>query len=352
MSSSDDASVEFMDAFFLSMDRYFLPLMLDKDVRAVAVGVSGGADSLALCFALSEYFVSEHFAGNIGAEKSVELHAITVDHRLRPEAGDEAIYVRDMLRGLPNVRHVTLEWEHDERPQVRIQEQARHARYDLMRGYMRGHGMSHLFLGHHLDDQAETFLFRLAKGSGLDGLGGMSFVQNMDHGLVLSRPFLDMPKADIVSFCDDRGIDYIDDPSNEDERYARVRLRQSMDVLSAEGLTSKRLGVCAKRMMRAREALDGMAENVFSNAVLEIYPDRIVFNFKILKNIYEEVFLRVILKAIDHFNPHRDYSVRMAKAERLCLDLQNAIQPAKRSLGGVLFMLDLEADILEMVAES
>ncbi|MGH1457139.1 MAG: tRNA lysidine(34) synthetase TilS [Alphaproteobacteria bacterium] len=333
------ASVDFMDAFCVSMERNFSTAL--DGVRAVAVGVSGGADSMALCFAMAEYF----------AGRGVVIHAITVDHGLRAEAADEAQHVARSLSALPNVVHHILQWDHGGKPIARVQELARKARYDLMREFMAEHLIVHLFLGHHLDDQAETFLFRLAKGSGLDGLACMPFVQDMGAGFFLCRPMIEIPKSNMVGYCAEHGIEYVNDPSNNDEAYARVRLRGSMDVLAREGLTAKRLGVSARRIGRARLALDEIAAQEFDGAVIYKKSKRVVFNFKLLILLHEEVFLRVILRAINGFCVGRDYAVRMEKAERLCYDLIHEKPFRKQTLGGVIFEVDPKAGQLILTAE-
>jgi tRNA(Ile)-lysidine synthase len=327
MKEQKNASVEFMDAFCTSMDVNFSP-MLDGQ-NAVCVGVSGGADSFALCFALSRYF----------SARGVTVHAITVDHGLRPEAADEARHVGLVLSALPNVHHVTLRWNFAEKPSSRVQEQARNARYDLMMGYMEKHSISHLFLGHHMDDQAETFLFRLAKGSGLDGLACMPFIQKRD-AVFLCRPMLGISKDTIVSFCGEEGINFVEDPSNNDDKYARVRLRASMDILAHEGLTSARLAQAALRMGRARAALDRMADKAYENTTILVDTHRIVFDFNLLKLNDKEVVLRVAVKAITHLSEKKDYGVRMNKVERLCEDLLVDDTFRKQTLGGVIFDRD------------
>ena len=327
MKEQSDASVDFMDAFCASMDTNFAPSL--KGVRAIAVGISGGADSFALCFALSEYF----------SGKDVVIYAITVDHNLRAESAQEAKHVSKVLDRLANVEHVTLNWEHEERPSARIQEEARHARYDLMRGFMADRSVTQLFLGHHMDDQAETFLFRLAKGSGLDGLACMPFMQDM-AGVYFCRPMLPLSKQDAIDFCRARGVEYIDDPSNDDDKYARVRLRQSMDVLAQEGLTPERLSQVAMRMSRARLALDRIAEESYKKALFLINSKRIVFNFNLLILNDEELFYRVVEKAVSELREKKQYGVRMKKLERLCRDLKGDELFRKQTLGGVVFEVD------------
>lgn len=293
---------------------------------SVAVGLSGGPDSMALVRLLS--LVAEKNPG------SPDIHALTVDHGLRPESAAEAAQVHEWVSGWPQVMHRILRWE--KAASTRIQEEARFARYELMAGYCRERGISHLFLAHHRDDQAETFLFRLAKGSGLDGLSGMRPVQ--DYGdLTLLRPFLDIPKNRLLMACDAMRIPYVKDPSNESENFARIRLRKSAAILAEEGLTAKRLATTARRLERARAALDEMAEKALAEITLEKDTNRIVLNSAAYLKLAEEVALRVLLKAIKMFRLEEDYAPRLEKIEDLLADLRAENLFRKRTLGGLVF---------------
>ena len=329
----------FMEGFSNAMGVHFS----DMGEGDVAVGVSGGADSMALCFALSEYFEGI---------SDVTIHALSVDHALRAESAEEVCHVAGQLKLLSNVKHHILTWSHDKKPDARIQERARAARYDLMRDYMSGRGIKRLFLGHHMDDQAETFLFRLAKGSGLDGLSCMSPVQEMGDDLVLCRPMLGLSKVDMISFCEERGIDCIHDPSNDCDDFVRVRLRKSRKILAEEGLTSKRLNVASMRFSRARKALDIMSNNAFDVCIYKIKSERIVFNKLNLLSYPEEIVLRVILKAIKTLQNESGYGTRLERVENLCIDLMKPDGFRKRTLGGIIFECDDKRDQLILSLEN
>ena len=316
-----------LSVFNDTMERDFASHLAGQGV--IAVGVSGGADSLALCFLLAEY----------AQEKNVHIHALTVDHGLRLEAAEEAAHVAMLLKDVANVSHHILKWDHDQKPDARIQEAARRARYDLMSAYMRKNSIQHLFLGHHMADQAETFLFRLAKGSGLDGLSAMSAMQDM-RGITLCRPLLGIDRQVLIDYCVAKDVKYIDDPSNKDENFARIRLRNSMDALSEEGLTPKRLSVTAKRLSKAREALEVISRQAYVDCIIEKEIDRIVFNLKaLLRNPYE-VALRVFLMSVSDLNTDDGYGVRLERVESLCDDFMYQTSFRKRTLGGVIFERD------------
>ena len=318
-----------LDRFMQVMDGYAF-----EGGEPLAVAVSGGPDSMALCHVLHDWCVREDRV----------LHALIVDHGLRDESADEA---KGVIKELPEaVIGKILKW--DAPKNVRVQEEARNARYALMAHYCAAHDIQHLFLGHHRDDQAETVLFRLAKGSGLDGLCGMRPVQNYDENLKLLRPFLEFEKSDLLEYCEKNEIQYVQDPSNENEKFARVRLRQSREILEEEGLSAKRLSLTAKRLNRARNALDQISENEYKNSLFKKDTKQIVLNFKSLQNNPDEIILRVILRAVADLQPEQDYAPRMERVESILYDLisfqNDSVAFRKRTLGGVIFEIDAAGD--------
>jgi tRNA(Ile)-lysidine synthase len=209
----------------------------------IAVAVSGGADSLALALLLQDW------AGGRGGA----VAALTVDHGLRPESAAEAAYVARTLAPL-GLEHRVLRWR-GAKPESNIQAAARRARYELLIRWCKGRGVLHLALGHHLDDQAETLLLRLGRGSGLDGLAAMAPVAELP-ALRLLRPLLGVPKARLAATLSARKLSWIEDPTNRDPTQARARLRLLMPGLAREGLTPARLAAAAGHLRRARAALD------------------------------------------------------------------------------------------------
>jgi tRNA(Ile)-lysidine synthase len=219
-----------------------------------AVGVSGGADSLALCL------LAQQWARSVGGA----VVALSVDHGLRTESAAEAQQVAAWLAP-HGISHHILRWC-GEKPSSGIQAAAREARYALMRGWCAANGVLYLLLAHHQDDQAETFLLRLARGSGVDGLAAMA-AQAAHVEVTLLRPLLDVPHARLVATLRARGQSWIEDPSNASLAYQRVRLRQMMPVLAREGLGGACLTATARRLRRARQALDCATNDLMVRAV-------------------------------------------------------------------------------------
>ena len=219
----------------------------------IAVGVSGGADSTALAYLL----------GKLGLTKG-QVTLLTVDHGLRAEAAEEARQVKALAPRL-GFAHETLHWGGD-KPTSGIQAAARDARYDLMTGWCREHGVPHLLVAHTLDDQAETFLLRLARGSGVDGLAAMMPVTGV-QGVQLVRPLLGVRKARLEATLRAAGFSWVEDPSNRNDQFARVRMRTIMQTLAADGLTAERLASTADRMATAKSALDHFMQELEARAV-------------------------------------------------------------------------------------
>ncbi len=308
----------------------FAALAAVQDIAAesaVAVALSGGPDSMALAWLLS--CQAEQNGGPV-------VHALTVDHGLRPESGNEARQVGMWVTGWPHVRHTILNLKKNKKDS-RIMERAREGRYGKMAAYCKKNKIRYLLLAHHQDDQAETFLFRLAKGSGLDGLAAMRVFQPYDENLTLVRPFLDAPKERLIATCKKNKIPFISDPSNKNPVYARPRLRQAREVLEAEGLTAQRLAVTAGRIGQARTALEYYASETFRVALKERTKKKIVFDFSSLARAPEDTRLRVLLRAVADLVPRKGYGVRLEKMETLVQEMFAASPFRRRTLGGVIF---------------
>lgn len=219
----------------------------------IAVAVSGGSDSMALCL-LAHRWSSRHKG---------EVVALTVDHGLRAGSGAEARQVGEWL-GEWGITHHVLRWR-GAKPESNIQATARDARYRLLGEWCRRHGVLHLMLGHHMEDQAETLMLRLGRGSGLDGLASMATLGETPH-LRLLRPLLSVPRARLAATLRRLGQNWVEDPSNQDTHHARVRVRQSMPALEREGMSPERLAAATRHLGRARAALDEATAHFLARA--------------------------------------------------------------------------------------
>jgi tRNA(Ile)-lysidine synthase len=210
----------------------------------LALAVSGGPDSMALAFAAKQWSDHNHFPSP---------QAFIVDHSMRPESGLEAAEVKSRLESL-GVNAEILRWIHAPLTS-RLHSEARKARYRLLLQACREHNIASLLFAHQREDQAETILMRLAKGSGLDGLAGIP-AQSVMEGVRILRPLLTVPKERLIATCRAAGISFVSDPSNKLEKFARGRLRRVMPLLADEGLSIGRLIDFGVRASEARDALE------------------------------------------------------------------------------------------------
>ena len=317
------------------LDHFFEKFPAIKEQSSFAVAVSGGPDSMALLHALSVY----------ASRENKKIFCITVDHGLRDAAKKEAedvaqwVAAQNTAYGNDLLNHVILKWD-EKKQDAALMEAARQARYQLMADYCTEHNIQNIFVAHHQDDQAETFLIRLSKGSGLDGLACMDIVHSYNKSINIIRPFLNIPKQDLVSYCQEHDVPFAQDPSNENEKYLRPRLRGSMNVLAQEGLSAKRLTTLTRRLRRARQALSDIADKEYNNVVMNINDQAVLLNFSQLKQLPEEIALRIIQKSVREFRQGSVYDVRMDRLEDLFESLWFETDNFKpRTLGGLIFAL-------------
>ena len=222
--------------------RHFGESFAAEDAPPLGVAVSGGGDSTALLHLLNDW----RLAGG------PDLVAVTVDHGLRPEAADEARRVGTICAAL-NIPHDTLHWR-DWNGCGNLQDAARRARYELIAGWARDRGLAHVALGHTADDVAETFLMRLSRRAGLDGLSMMA-PQFSHDAVTFHRPMLYLGRDELRRFLTARGLSWSDDPSNENPAFARVRARQALSALGTLGVGTDELAAVARNLAHDRATL-------------------------------------------------------------------------------------------------
>lgn len=290
--------------------------------KPIALAVSGGPDSTAMM--------------QIAAfSKKIENYKVTVlvvDHGLRKESKNEARLVSKNAK-LLGFNAKILRWE-GTKPKTRIQEIARKTRYRLMTAWCKKEGIEKLFLAHHLDDQVETFLMRLGKGSGVDGLAVMNFLTEISS-LQLVRPFLEIPKSRFLDILDHSNLKWISDPSNSNLNYKRSRIREILPILSKEGINSKQIGLVIKRMQSAKNALNSQTKKLLekylsSNEGVAYFLDKNLFQE--IKD--KEILLRVLEKIIMNISGSI-YPPRRNKLENILIWLLKENNALARTLNGV-----------------
>ena len=283
----------------------------------IALAVSGGSDSTALL-----WLVAGWRQGGPGAPLAPVL---SVDHGLRPGSADEAEKVVALAASL-GVPAVSLTWE-GAKPSTGLQDAAREARYALMTQWCRGHDVPALLTAHTSDDQAETFLMRLARGSGLDGLAGIGDTRRGETEIL--RPLLDLSRARLRATLEAAGVNWIEDPSNSDERFERVRWRKVLRVLQSEGIEPAAIGLSAGRLACARKALEAALDQLAAAAVVFTGEERAEVAAPLYDAAPQELRIRLLKRLIERIG---EGTVELRALERLEAAL--ATKGAARTLAG------------------
>lgn len=268
-------------------------------IKSFAAAVSGGPDSMALAFHLKRW----------AEDNSAEMMAFIVDHKLRPESSAEADLVKKRLLE-HGIKTEIICWEH-EKILSKIHVKAREARYRLLLQACKERGIENLFFAHHRDDQAETILMRFAKGSGIEGLAGMDRISFKD-GIRIMRPLLFVPKERLIATCEKFGIEYVTDPSNEKEMYARGRLRRVMPLLAQEGFDSERLIDLGERAREAKDAINHYARAFLRVASRMDIAGSIHIDLEHLRSCPKAVGLKALSVCMQSLNKGDYYPERKA----------------------------------------
>jgi len=312
-----------------SADALLAPL---AEETALLLAVSGGPDSTALMLLASRWSLRE----------KIRIVVATVDHGLRAASREEALFVAGEAQAL-GFEHRLLVWKGD-KPLTRLQERAREARYALLAGCAAGiDPRCAIVTAHHADDQAETILFRLCRGSGVAGLAGMAAVSTLHDDATsqirLLRPFLEVPKAALEAICAEAGRAYVTDPANADPRFARARLRALAATLAAEGLDRAALLRLGRRAARAEAALRRCAAYVEESARIEGDEATARFRAVTLRGAPDELLMRLIETQTARFGS----APRLDRLERALQQVAQALarrEAARMTLAGALIDVD------------
>jgi len=315
---------------------------------ALVLAVSGGPDSTALLHLMAQW--------RTALRPAPHLVAVTVDHGLRPEGKHEAAAVKQLSEKL-GVEHVTMRWTGD-KPSTGIQEAARQARYRLLRTAARRVKARCVVTAHTLDDQAETVLFRMARGSGVAGLSGMArkvAINNLAGGadrpddVVLVRPLLDVPKARLIVTLREAGIAYMEDSSNVDPRFTRTRIRQLMPLLAEEGLTSRCLVRLARRVRRSEAAHEAVVDWAAGRLALSADSRKVVVSSTDWRAFPDEISLRLLGRAVGAIGT--EGPVEFGKLEALHEAVNAALAGGatrfRRTLAGAMVSLQKHGIVIE-----
>ena len=316
MSDDDNAPISAREAKRLFADF--------KSAPALVLAVSGGPDSVALMWLAARWQRS--------LARGPQLVVVTVDHGLRVEAAREAREVKRLAAAL-GLAHRTLRWR-GAKPNTGLPAAAREARYRLLAQAARATGATHVLTAHTRDDQAETLLMRLLRGSGIAGLSAMARVTTRD-GIALARPLLDVPKSQLIATLKRARIGFADDPTNRDTAYTRPRLRALLPQLASEGGDVRNLVRLAARLARANAAVEVLTDGAERFLRLRDRgdaphgPAARSFEANAFAAVPEEVRLRLLLRAINTLG--HEGPAELGKVEALLAALDQAIAEGPRS---------------------
>ena len=283
------------------------------------VAVSGGPDSLALSFLSKIYSI----------KRNLKVKYYIVDHRLRAESTYEAKIVKKILKkNSIDSNILTLKGR---KPNKNIQSLARQKRYKLLFAKCKQFKINHILLGHHLDDLFENFFIRLVRGSGLRGL--ISLDKKNKKGLInLNRPLLDQKKSDLIFLSNKIFEFYIKDPSNEKDKFLRIKIRKLITNLQKDGLDKNKLSMTIDNLKRSNNVIDFyVKENLEKNTSFSLKKNHLILNKEFFKQPYE-VILRAFSDSIQ-FVGKKYYSARGKKLDRIIKDIEND-RVYKSTLGG------------------
>ena len=254
-----------------------------KDIKneSFALAVSGGSDSLCLAY----------FSKMYSHEFSNKIHVLIVDHKLRKESYKEALKVKSILKKKKILSKI-LSWK-GKVPKRNIQKNARNIRYSLISSYCLKNKIKYLITAHHEDDQIENFFIRLLRGSGLTGLSSMSVNTQYNNRLKIIRPFLTLNKKDLKYVTLNYFKTYIKDPSNDDEKFLRVRIRKYRRNMEKEGLDTRKIINTVGNLMSANKALNYYKSKALYKHVSFVSKGRCLIN----KQIFSEEAGEIIFKS-------------------------------------------------------
>ena len=294
-----------------------------RNASALVLAVSGGPDSVALMWLAARWQRS--------LARGPRLTIVTVDHGLRPEAARAAREVKRLATEL-GLTHRTVRWR-GVKPKTGLPAAAREARYRLLADVARKAGASHVLTAHTRDDQAETLLMRMLRGSGLAGLSAMAGLTARD-GIVLARPLLDVPKSQQVATLKRARISFADDPTNRDTAFTRPRLRALLPQLAAEGGDSRSRARLAGRRSRANAAVEVLVDGAERCLQLRARGDAPQaggrsFEAEAFALLPEEVRLRLLLRAVNSLG--HEGPAELGKVETLLAALDQAMAAGPRA---------------------
>ena len=283
------------------------------------VAVSGGPDSLALAFLAKIYSIKRKLVPKF----------FIVDHKLRSESTKEAKVVKDLLKQILITPEI-LTWK-GKKPSKNIQSLARKKRYELIYKRCDKYKIKNILIGHHQDDLFENFFIRMLRGSGLKGLISLD-KENKIGDKNLLRPLLDQKKEDLVFLSKNVFNFYVQDPTNNDEKYQRIKIRKLIKELQKNGLDKNKFFKTIKNLKYSNKVVNFyVSENLKKNTFFSDRSNKLILNKFFFHQPYEIIF-RALSESIKLIGK-KYYSVRGKKLDKIIKDIENN-QSFRATLGG------------------
>ena len=285
------------------------------------VAVSGGPDSLALV-ALTKIYL--YF-------KKTKFHYVLVDHGIRKNSNEEAEKVKKLLKK----NKINLKIILNKKKIIKnIQAEARNIRYEIFSNYCKKKGIKTILTAHNLEDQVETFLIRLSRGSGLKGLSAMKTMSKINKQVILFRPLLDVKKKYLIKISKDTFGEYIKDPSNQDLKYLRTKVRSLKKPLENSGIKYEQIFKSIQNLSHSKTTIEEYFQKIF-NKLIKKHKNQIMINFKNYRELKNDVKIALINEAIKKLKRNY-YDIRSKKVHNLIKNLEKK-DFKKTTLGGCIF---------------
>ena len=285
------------------------------------VAVSGGPDSLALVALAKAYTLC----------KKAKFYYLLVDHNIRKNSSQEAKKVKNLLKKeninlkvLLNKKKIT----------KNIQAEARNVRYDILKTFCKKNNIKVILTAHNLEDQVETFLIRLSRGSGLKGLSAMKSMSKINSQVILFRPLLDVQKQFLIRISKIIFGKYFKDPSNKNQKYLRTKVRNLKKPLEKSGIKYEQIFKSIQNLSQSKTTLDEYLSSIFKDFIKKSKSE-ILINFKKYKDLNKDIKIAVINQSIKQLKSNY-YDLRSKKVENLISNLDNK-NFKNSTLGGCIF---------------
>lgn len=293
------------------------------DFSSVAVAVSGGADSMAMAILLN----------NWARQTGKKFYAITVDHNLRQDSHKESLQVQNILKK-QGVNTVII--KNDIKLDVaNLEANARDVRYKILFGFCKKNKVNLLAVGHQKDEQVETFLLNLIRGSGVYGLSGIKDIYKTEKDIFVTRPMLQFSKEEIKTYLTKNGVQWVEDPMNKDDKFKRAKIRKMKGVFADLDLTENRILKTVENMNRTRQAIE-FYTNQAEQKIVKKADGKSHYFFKtdLYKNLPEEIQLRLLSDTLQKIGSAK-YPPRMENLQRLKDEILQDLSKTAFTLGGV-----------------